>query len=54
MCYGVMADAMSMYAITTGFFISLVDILFGKRVRKSNDSVSDSVRSRSEGAVSSS
>jgi hypothetical protein len=48
-----MADAMSMYAITTGFFISLVDILFGKRVRKSNDTV-DSVRSRSEGAVSSS
>jgi hypothetical protein len=54
MCYGVMADAMSMYAMTTGFFISLVDILFGKRVRKRNDSVCDSVRSRSEGAVSSS
>lgn len=31
-----MADAMSMYAMTTGFFISLVDILFGKRVRKRN------------------
>lgn len=49
-----MADAMSMYAVTTGFFIGLVDILFGTRVRKSNDNVSDSVRSRSEGAVSSS
>ena len=49
-----MAGAMSMYAMTTGFFINLVDILFGKRVRKSNYSVSDSVRSRSEGAVSSS
>jgi hypothetical protein len=49
-----MADAMSMYAITTGFFISLVDILFGKRVRKSNDSVSDPITSLSEGAVSSS
>jgi hypothetical protein len=49
-----MADAMSMYAITKGFFISLVDILFGKRVRKSNDSVSDSIRSQSKGAVSSS
>jgi hypothetical protein len=43
-----------MYAMTTGFFISLVDIPFGKRVRKRNDSVCDSVRSRSEGAVSSS
>lgn len=49
-----MADAMSMYAMTTGFFISLVDVLFGKRVRKSNDSVSDSIRSQSKGAVSSS
>jgi hypothetical protein len=49
-----MADAMSMYAVTTGFFIDLVAILFGARVRKSNDNVSDSVRSRSEAAVSSS
>lgn len=50
----VMADAMFMYAVTTGFFIGLVAILFGTRVRKSNESASDSVRSRSEGAVSSS
>ncbi|HEY3524552.1 MAG TPA: hypothetical protein VGK47_00025 [Nitrososphaeraceae archaeon] len=50
----VMADAMFMYAVTTGFFIGLVAILFGTRARKSNESVSDSVTSRSEGAVSSS
>jgi ABC-type transporter Mla maintaining outer membrane lipid asymmetry permease subunit MlaE len=49
-----MADAMFMYAVTTGFFIGLVAILFGARARKSNESVSDSVTSRSEGAVSSS
>lgn len=46
-----MADAMFMYAVTTGFFIGLVAILFGTRARKSNESVSDSVTSRSEGAV---
>lgn len=49
-----MADAMFTYAVTTGFFIGLVAILFGTRARKSNESVSDSVMSRSEGAVSSS
>ena len=49
-----MADAMPMYAVTTRFFIGLVAILFGTRVRKSKDNVYDSVRSRSEGAVSSS
>jgi hypothetical protein len=49
-----MADAKFMYAVTTGFFIGLVAILFGTRASKSNDSVSDPVRSRSEGAVSSS
>jgi ABC-type transporter Mla maintaining outer membrane lipid asymmetry permease subunit MlaE len=49
-----MADVMFMYAVTTGFFIGLVAILFGTRARKSNESVSDSVTSRSEGAVSSS
>jgi hypothetical protein len=45
-----MADAMFMYAVTTGFFIGLVAILFGTRARKINDSVSDSVRSRGEGS----
>ena len=49
-----MADAMFIYAVTTGFFIGLVAILFGTRARKSNESVPDSVRSRSMGAVSSS
>lgn len=49
-----MADAMFRYAVTTGFFIGLVAILFGTRARKSNESVPDSVTSRSEGAVSSS
>lgn len=49
-----MADAMFIYAVTTGFFIGLVAILFGTRARKSNESVSDSVTSRSEGTVSSS
>ena len=49
-----MADAMFMYAVTTGFFIGLVAILFGTRASKSNESVPDSVTSRSEGAVSSS
>ena len=46
-----MAYAMFMYAVTTGFFIGLVAILFGTRARKSNESVSDSVTSRSEGAA---
>ncbi|HEV2876948.1 MAG TPA: hypothetical protein VGW09_06720 [Nitrososphaeraceae archaeon] len=50
----VMADAMFMYAVTTGFFIGLVAILFGTRARKSNESVSDSVTNRNEGALSSS
>ena len=45
-----MADAMFIYAVTTGFFIGLVAILFGTRARKSNESVPDSVTSRSEGA----
>jgi len=45
-----MADAMFTYAVTTGFFIGLVAILFGTRARKSNESVSDSVTSRSEGS----
>jgi hypothetical protein len=49
-----MADAMFIYAVTTGFFIGLVAILFVTRAPKSNQSVSDSVASRSEGAVSSS
>ena len=40
-----MADAMFLYAVTTGFFIGLVAILFGTRARKSNESVSDSVTS---------
>lgn len=44
-----MADAMFMYAVTTGSFIDLVAILFGTRARKSNESVPDSVTSRSEG-----
>ena len=43
-----MADAMFMYAVTTGFFIGLVAILFGTRARKSNESVPDSVTSRSD------
>jgi hypothetical protein len=44
-----MRYGMFMYAVTTGFFIGLVAILFGTRARKSNESVSDSVTSRSEG-----
>jgi hypothetical protein len=37
-----------MHAVTTGFFIGLVAILFGTGVRKSNDSAPDSIRSPSE------
>jgi hypothetical protein len=43
-----MADAMFGSVVTTGFFIGLVAILFGTRACKSNESVSDSVTSRSE------
>jgi hypothetical protein len=34
----IMADAMFMYAATTGFFIGLVAILFGMRARRNSRS----------------
>jgi hypothetical protein len=39
----IMADAMFMYAATTGFFIGLVAILFGMRARRNSRSTSASV-----------
>ena len=46
-----MADAMFMYAATTGFFIGLVAILFGMRARRNSRSASTSVMSGSGGMV---
>jgi hypothetical protein len=43
----IMADAMFMYAATTGFFIGLVAILFGMRARRNSRSTSASVTSGS-------
>jgi hypothetical protein len=47
-----MADAMFMYAATTGFFTGLVAILFGIRARRNSRSASASVMSGSGGVVS--
>jgi hypothetical protein len=45
-----MAEEIFMYAVTTGFFIGLVAILFGTRFRRISKSVSIST-SRSGGAL---
>jgi hypothetical protein len=45
-----MAEEIFMYAVTTGFFIGLVTILFGTRFRRISKSVSIST-SRSGGAL---
>ena len=47
----IMADAMFMYAATTGFFIGLVAILFGMRARRNSRSASASVTSGSGGMM---
>jgi len=46
-----MAEAVFMYAVTTGFFIGLVAILFGTRARRKSSTASTATRSG--GAVSS-
>ncbi|MDQ3838020.1 MAG: hypothetical protein M3297_01995 [Thermoproteota archaeon] len=46
-----MADTMFMYAVTTGFFIGLVAILFGTRVRRSSRGAPDSTTNRSRVTV---
>jgi hypothetical protein len=49
-----MSDSVFMYAVTTGFFVGLVAILFGTRARRySKGSTSSSSIDRSTGAVSS-
>jgi hypothetical protein len=48
--YSLIAEEIFMYAVTTGFFIGLVAILFGTRFRRISKSVSIST-SRSGGAL---
>jgi hypothetical protein len=46
-----MADAVFMYAVTTGFFIGLIAILFGTRTRRISRSASSLTTSSSGGAL---